>query len=224
MTRKPMTKKAMIRMINRHLLALCATPAFVFAGQWEVGALGGFGYAPKLTARAPAGSANAGFENGVVVGAFGGNDTYRYWSGEARYLYRFSDLELQSGGARARLGAHTHILHADFLGHFRPVESRVRPFVAFGGGAKILQGTGVESASQPLGRVAALTATQELLPVADVGVGVKIDLNRQLRLRFEVRDYLSPAPSRVFTPAPGGSIGAVQNDVIGLVGVSFTFF
>ncbi|MDP9113767.1 MAG: hypothetical protein M3O20_08805 [Acidobacteriota bacterium] len=45
----------------------------------------------------------------------------------------------------------------------------------------------------------------ELLPVAQVGVGVKIQVAEHLRLRVQVRDYFSKAPNEVIFPAPGAS-------------------
>ena len=146
------------------------------------------------------------------------------WSGELRYIYRFDDLQLSSGKITApSFSAHTHIITADFLGHFRPKGSSVRPFVAFGGGIKVMVGSGIESAGQPLGNFAALTATHEILPVADIGGGVKINLHKNLRLRVEMRDYLSPAPSKVIAPAPGSRLGGVMNDFQGMVGLSLTW-
>ena len=149
---------------------------------------------------------------------------YRFWSGELRYLYRFDDLKLSSGSVKAPdFSAHTHILTADFLGHFRPKESRVRPFIAFGGGAKIMVGSGIESAGQPLGNFVGLTATHEILPVADIGGGIKINLHKNLRLRVEMRDYISPVPNKVLAPAPGANLGGVLNDIQGMVGLSLTW-
>jgi hypothetical protein len=121
------------------------------AQEWEVGAIGGYGYAPHLTVSNKSSSANTGIRHGAVVGVFAGEDMYDYWSGEIRYLYRFGNLKLSSGNIKAaNFSAHTHIITADFLGHFRPRGSSVRPFIAFGGGAKIMVGTGIESASQLL--------------------------------------------------------------------------
>jgi hypothetical protein len=207
------------------LVAACwlAAGAAAYAGDWEVGALGGWSYSPTGTVRAPAGNADAGLRQGGVIGVFGGHDTYRYWSGEARYLYRYSDLKLASGSTGVRFGGHTHIVHADFLGHFRPKETSFRPFVAFGGGIKMLVGTGTESAGQPLGNRAALTATREVLPVADVGAGFKWNLHRYVRLRLEFRDYISTRPGKVIAPAPGASFDGVMNDFIGTVGISLTW-
>lgn len=210
-----------MRKILLGLVWLAASVAY--AGDWEVGALGGWSYAPKLTVNAPAGDAKTGVRQGGVVGVFGGNDSYRYWSGEVRYLYRYSDLTLSAGGQKVNFGGHTHIIHADFLGHFRPKEASVRPFIAFGGGVKVLVGTGVESAGQPLGNRAALTATRETLPVGDVGAGVKWNIHQYVRLRFEFRDYISPAPSKVIAAAPGAQLNGVMNDFIGTAGISLTW-
>ncbi len=194
------------------------------AQEWEVGAIGGYGYAPHLTVNKGSASAETGIGSGGVVGVFAGEDMYKFWSGEVRYLYRFDDLKLSSGNVTTpNFGAHTHIVTADFLGHFRPKGSTFRPFIAFGGGAKVMVGSGIESAGQPLGSFAALTATHETLPVGDVGGGVKIDLHKNLRLRVEMRDYISPAPNKVIAPAPGASMGGVLNDFQGMVGLSLTW-
>jgi hypothetical protein len=191
--------------------------------QWEVGALGGFGYARGLSVSGPAGSATPGFANGGAIGVFGGNDMYERWSGEVRYFYRFSDLKLSSGGTNLSFGAHTHVIHPDFLAHFAPREARVRPFIAFGAGVKFVQGTGIESAGQPLGRLAALTHTSELLAFGDVGAGVKVSLSKSVRLRVEVRDYISPKPTKVMAAAPGATLSGVLNDIVGSAGISFVF-
>jgi len=191
------------------------------AQEWEVGALGGFGYAPHLTVSRSSGRADTGIRYGGVVGVYAGEDMYRYWSGELRYQYRFDNLKLTQGNVSAGdFSAHSHIITADFLGHFRPRGSHMRPFVAFGGGARIMVGSGIERASQPLGQFAALTATHEVLPVADVGGGIKIDIHKHLRFRVEGRDYISPAPNKVIAPAPGASLGGVLNDFQGLIGFS----
>ena len=212
-------------MLLTRLMAIAGIAAGVACAQnnWEIGGIGGFGVARGLSLKGPAGSATPGLANGAAIGAFGGHDTYEHWSGELRYLYRFSDLKLSSGPTSVTFGAHSHIIHPDFLAHFTPRSSRIRPFIAFGGGVKILEGVGAESAAQPLGRFAALTRTRETLGFADVGAGVKINLLNSLRLRVEVRDYISPKPTKVIAPAPGATIGGALNDIIGSVAISYTF-
>ena len=210
-------------MLKGLLLGMVLVAGVACAQGWEVGAVGGYGYSPSSTIKAPAGSASAGFNNGAAMGAFGGNDTQDHWSGEARYLYRYSDLNLSSGSTSVDFAAHTHIITGDILGHLRPRSARIRPFVAVGGEIKIIDATGVESASQPLGNIAALTHTQEFHPVADFGVGVKLNVSKYMRVRLEVRDYMSPPLNKVITPAPGGSIGGWMNDIEGLVSISYAF-
>jgi len=208
-------------MLKRLILACGLAAGAACAQQWEIGAVGGYGFAPDLTVKGPSGSASTGFRNGFALGAYGGHDTYRYWSGEARYIYRYSNLKLSSGNTTVDFGAHTHIATGDFLCHFRPLESRIRPFILFGGGMKVVQGTGVESAAQPLGRFAALTHTTEKLAVGDVGGGVKAYLSRSVGLRFEVHDYISSSPGKVIAAAPGASINGILNDIVASVSVSY---
>jgi hypothetical protein len=210
-------------MLKAIILACGLAAVAANAQQWEIGAIGGYGFSSDLTIKNGSASANTGLKNGLTVGMFGGADTYNYWSGELRYLYRFSDLKLSSGGTAVDFAAHNHIINADFLAHFRPRTSRLRPFVAMGGGVKFLIGTGIESATQPLGNFAALTATHEILPVGDVGLGVKFNFHKNLRFRAEVRDYISPAPGKVIVTAPGASISGVMNDYVGVAAISYTW-
>lgn len=189
----------------------------------EVGAIGGFGFGRDLTASNAAGSAKTGFANGAVLGAFVGGDSHERWGGEARYLYRFSDLRLSGTGGAAKFDAHTHIVHGDILGYFKPRAAKTRPYIAFGGGVKGIQGTGTESAAQPLGRFAALTHTQELLAVVDVGAGVKYSVSKSVRIRAEVRDYMSKRPNKVIAPSPGVSISGFLNDIVVNATVSYTW-
>jgi hypothetical protein len=193
------------------------------AQEWEVGVLGGFGYSPNLTVSNSTTSASTGVKTGVAVGVYGGQDMYRYWSGEASYLYRAGDLKLDGSGKSATFGAHTHLITGDFLAHFRPRGSRIRPYISFGGGIEIMEGTGAESATQPLGNLAALTATREVLPVGEGGVGVKVQVAEHIRLRVQVRDYFSKAPNEVIAPAPGASLSGLRQDVIGTVAIAYSW-
>ena len=222
-------------MSMKNLCVLCAvsagamlaqttnTPPPEANGHWYLGLGGGYAYANNLTVDGPTSSATTGFKSGGAISVFGGEDTYEHFGGEARYLYRFSDFKLSSGSTNVSFGGHTQVAEGAILAHFRPRQSHIRPFIAFGGGIKILQGTGTESAGQPLGRFAALTATREILPTADIGFGVKVNMRQHVRLRFEVRDYLSAPPSKVIAPAPGASIGGVLNDIVGIASLVYAW-
>jgi hypothetical protein len=204
---------------------LTATAAVASAQEpvWEVGVIGGVGFSPDMTVKNATTSASAGVKTGVTVGIYGGEDMYRYWSGEATYLYRIGDVKLEGSGKSVSFGAHTHLITGDFLAHLRPRGARIRPFVSFGGGIEVMVGTGQESATQPLGNLAALTATREVLPVGEGGVGVKVQFSPHLRLRVQVRDYFSQAPNEVIAPAPGASLNGIRQDVIGMVAVAYTW-
>ena len=191
--------------------------------QWEIGVIGGAGFSPSMTVSNGTASASTGVKTGVAVGVYGGQDTFRYWSGEATYIYREGDLKLDGSGQSVSFGAHTHLITGDFLAHFRPRGAKIRPFISFGGGIEIMQGTGQESFNQPLGNLAAHTATREVLPVGEAGVGVKVQLTPHLRLRVQVRDYFSQAPSEVIATAPGASLSGVRQDIIGTGAIAFTW-
>jgi len=205
-------------------LVLAAAPAIAQEPtRWELGVIGGYGYAPSLTVKNATTSASAGYANGGVIGVYAGEDTYRYWGGEANYLYRMSNFKLSGNGKSVEFGGHTHIITGDFLAHFRPVGARIRPYVSFGGGVEVIQGTGAESATQPLGNLAALTHTNEVLPVGEAGVGVKVQLTRHFRLRVQVRDFISSSPNEVIAPAPGASLGGIVNDIVGMGTLGLTW-
>jgi hypothetical protein len=210
-------------MLKRIFLTLLVSAGAACAQTYYIGLLGGYGFAPGISVTNPAGSATTGIKSGGALGVLGGGDTSEHWGGELRYMYSFSDLKLASGGTEVDFGAHTHIITGDLLRYFAPRASAVRPYVSFGGGVRILVGTGKESASQPLGEYAALTATRETLVLGDAGVGVKIRFTTHANLRLEVRDYVGAAPNKVIAPNVGSKIGGVLNDVIAQAIVSYTW-
>jgi hypothetical protein len=59
--------------------------------------------------------------------------------------------------------------------------------------------------------------------VIDAAVGVRVKYQNRVELRFEVRDYMSPAPSQVIAVAPGASLSGWFNDIVasGSIGYSF---
>jgi len=213
--------------MKRIILTLLVAGGAAYGQTYYLGGLGGYGAAPSLSVTFPAtpgiASASTGLNGGGVVGAVGGGDTSNYWGGELRYMARFGGLKLSSGGTAVDFGAHTHYITGDILRYFTPRESAVRPYVSFGGGIRILAGTGQESATQPLGNYAALTATREALAVGDFGLGIKFTLSKSTNLRLEVRDYVGASPDKVIAPNTGAKISSVLNDVIAIAVLSYTW-
>ena len=54
-----------------------------------------------------------------------------------------------------------------------------------------------------------------------VGGGVRMSLSPHMNLRLEVRDFVTPFPEAVITPAPGAKIGAMLHDIVPMVGISY---
>jgi len=219
-------------MLKGLICAVVLAAATASAQEWDVGIVGGYGIGRDLTVTNPFATASTGFKNGGVFGVYGGQDMYRYWSGEANYLYRNSHLKLDSNGTAEDFAAHMHLITGDMLAHFAPKGSRFRPFVSFGGGIKLMVGTGDESRPQPLGACgttnnpkcfAALTATNEVLPVGEVGAGVKFQVSKMFRVRLQVRDFISPKPKDVISTGPGATLSGISNDIIATVGLGLTW-
>src|SRR5262249_15660337 len=147
------------------------------AQRWEFGGGVGTGFYTSQDLTSPAGTASAKIGSNIAASVWLGKvKTHR--GGGLRFKYPRGDLKLSGNGAQAPLGAQSHCVHYDILYHWGdPEQSHVRPFVAFGGGIKMYQGTGEEQVVQPLSRIALLTKAQDLTGMLSVGVGFKVRLS-----------------------------------------------
>lgn len=208
---------------------VCMLSTLLVAGtawgqKWEFGgAVGGGFYTSQTVTNSSAGSATAKIGTGLSASAWLGNNSSDVWGGEIRYDYQRGDLQLNSGGANASFGAQSHTIHYDFHMHFADRESKVRPFVAFGAGMKMFQGTGREVAAQPLSRVALLTKSTDIRPVISVGAGFKARLSDRWTLRGGVWNFMSPFPTKVIVPNVNSSVGGWLFDFTPMVGLSYSF-
>ena len=204
------------------VLALAAPAAI--AQNFEFGGLGGgsFHFASK-DIQGLRRSAEAGFKNGFSAGVIVGHNMYRHVGGEVRYTWQRHNLSLEGSNASASFGGESHAIHYDFLLHATPRGSAIRPYVAFGGGVKLFRGTGREAALQPLGDVAILTKTEELVGMASFGGGVKIALGSKAWVRVDVHDYLTPFPKEVITPVPPGTVSGWLNNIVPTIGIGVRF-
>jgi hypothetical protein len=201
------------------IVAAAACPAF--AQQWEVGGGAGLSFLPGVGVSSPAGSATAGFKMGLAAGGYLGQNLYPHISGEIHYDFSLSALRLASGGTEATFSGMSHMVHYDVLLHTNRPGSRTQFFAALGGGMRIFRGTGAEEAYQPLSQFAYFTKTQALKPMGTVGVGLRYKIAPRLFLRAELRDYITPFPEELITPAPGSKIGSILQDFVPTVGISY---
>ncbi len=194
-----------------------------FAQEWEIGGVGGAGFLNGLDVTQAGASATTGFKSGVAFGAFAGSNLYSHLSGEIRYTYQMSDLKISSGGTEVGFSGVSHAVHYDFLYHPAARRSKVQPFVAAGAGVKLFRGTGKEQAYQPLSNFAYLTKTQDLRPLITAGGGIKYRISEHMIFRAEIRDYITPFPNKVITPAPGAKVSGWLQDFVPMFGLSFIF-
>ncbi|MEO8025854.1 MAG: outer membrane beta-barrel protein [Bryobacteraceae bacterium] len=203
-------------------VCLAIVPA-AFAQQWEVGGAIGGGFYTSQAVTGPAGSADAKFKTGLAGSAWLGNNNAAHFGGEFRYDFQFGDMKLSGNGVEAGFAAQTHQVHYDFLWHAASTEARVRPFVAAGAGIKVYRGTGTETLTQPLSKLALLTKTQDVRPLVSLGAGIKFRVSDRIDFRVEVHDYLTPFPKEVITPALGASVSGWIHDIVPSFGLSFLF-
>jgi hypothetical protein len=203
-------------------IVLMSAAGSAFAQEWEFGALGGGGFLGNVSANGGSiGNATAGFAPGAAFGVFAGNNLYRNLSGEIRYEYMQNDLRLSSGGQTAQFTGSAHAIHYDVIYHTNRKESRVQYFAALGGGMKLFRGTGAQEAYQPLSQFGYFTKTQAIKPMVSVGGGFTYRLSPHMYLRTEVRDFITPFPTQVLTPAPGVKYGSILQDLVPMVGISY---
>ncbi len=207
----------------RAALILTVCGSGLMAQRWELGAGAAGTFYTSREVSVGSLKANAGFNSGWGASAWVGNDMFKYLGGEIRYMYQKNDLKLEEGGTTYTFGGHTNSIHYDFLLHATPRGSKVRPFVAFGAGMRGYSGTGKEVVVQPLNRFAFLTRTTEWVPLVSLGGGIKFMPAKNIAFRAEFRDYLTPVPDSVITPAPGAKLGGWFNNFVGLFGVSILF-
>jgi hypothetical protein len=207
------------------MLLVCSAVAVpgAMAQTWEVGAGVGGGFYTSQDVTSPYGSASAKIQTGLAGSVWAGN-TWRgtRWSGELRYDYGMGDLQLNSGSTSATFAARTQQFHYDLMWHATSSESRIRPYVAVGAGVKLYQGTGAQTAYQPLSNIALLTQQQDLTPLVSAGGGVKFQISHHIQLRLDVHDYLTPFPKYVITPNIGAKAGGWLQDIVPMVGISYT--
>jgi hypothetical protein len=203
--------------------ALTCIGSTAFAQKWEVGAAAGGSFYTSQTVKNAVANADASLANGFALSAWLANNNNNTIGGELRYDYESSDLKLGSNGTHVGFGGRTNAIHYDFLLHFAPAESHVRPFLAGGAGVKLYSGTGTEQVFQPLSDIALLTKTSQVLPLVSVGGGLKFSLTRASTLRLEAHDYLTPFPKNVIAPAAGSKVGGWLSDFVLSAGLSFGF-
>ena len=204
------------------LVGACTTSAH--AQDFSAGVVGGIGLARGMTAEIPNGaSAKAGVRSSAAAGFFFRDDMYPNVSGEFRYLYRFGAHKVSNDTASASLGAHSHIFHYDLLFHLSPGSATLRPYVAVGAGGRVYQGTGTPPRTQPLSNLALLRKATETRPMLSLGGGVRWAFGGNKMLQLDLRDYITPAPRKIFAPSTTSMVSGWLHDFVPQIGLGVRF-
>ncbi len=213
-------------------LVLLATLALAWGGLLAApvqaenygGAFGVFSVYQKASVSSPTGSGNVGPAigggGGFILGQTMGKGR---WGGELRYFYSKNDLELDAGANSHSLGGQSHTVHYDVLYYLTDSNANVRPFVAFGGGFRVYQGTGSEQPDAPGSGLALLTKSNQTVPTGDVGIGVRFKIGDNVSFRVEFRDFVTETPDKVIAPGLGADIGSILHNWTPMFGITWVF-
>lgn len=206
----------------------CAVVGFWARGakaeDFSAGVVGGIGRARSMTAEIPNGaSAEASVRNSAAAGFFFRDDMYANVSGEFRYLYRWGAHEVSNATASARLGAHSHIFHYDLLFNAGPAAFPLRPYIAIGAGGRIFQGTGTPPRTQALSNLVLLRKASETRPMISLGGGLRWKWGGNKVIQFDFRDYITPAPRKVFAPSTTSTVSGWLHDLTPQLGLGVAF-
>jgi hypothetical protein len=202
--------------------AASLTPAW--GQRWELGIGAGGGMYTSLGATNARGqTADAGLGRGNAITVSVGQDVSRHFTGEIRYVWQNNPLRLKSGGQTVNFGSQSHSVAYNFNYNFGQLEDNFRPFLSVGSGMKYFDGTGQEVAVQPLNQFAYLTRTGEWKPMLTAGLGFKYRMSRNIALRLEAQNQMTPVPTRVIAPAAGTVLNGWLHDFLVTGGISLLF-
>lgn len=193
------------------------------AQNWELGGIAGYGFYHNGSITGASGTQQAGITDRIVAGGVICEDLFEHLSGEARYLYGGGHPFLSMPGFRTEMDGRTHTLTYDALFHLRERAQRLRPYLAAGIGGKGYEATGPGPSQRSAPQTGGLVHTTQWTVVADFGAGVKYRLNKNVVVRVEFRDYLSPLPDQLIVAPRNGSISGILHQFTPLAGLSYSF-
>jgi len=203
-------------------VVLFATAAWAQT-QYEIGADVGYGIYHDGTIFSAQGTARAGILNRFAAGIVFGDEFSDYVSAELQYLYHDGHPFLTYSGTRTDIQGNSNALTYSFLFHFKKQESRWRPFLEGGMGAKEYVIAGPVPNPQPAPQIATLAPNDVWKVVFVPGAGIKFHVIQHLDVRVEFRDYLTTFPRTQIVPASGNTARGIFEQFTPLFGVAYSF-
>jgi hypothetical protein len=199
-----------------------------FAQQWEIGALGGYGWYNDATISNPFGSADVTIASKGAVGAVFGQNMYKHIGGEVRWLLIFGGPELKANGITLSRPGFSNLVHYDLLVHITSDEARFRPFIAGGAGVRVFSVSSRRDffpppPGSPLAGFAILKPEDQAKPLISAGAGLKCRITHGLQLRFDFRAYMTPVPDDVFRRVGRSDFHGWLTNFVPTLGVSYLF-
>jgi opacity protein-like surface antigen len=194
-----------------------------FGQQYEIGADVGYGIYRDGTIFSSTETIQAGIRNRFAAGIIVGDEFSDYVSAEIHYLYHDGHPFVQGDGVKTDIQGNSEALTYDLLFHFRKRESRWRPYVDGGAGAKGYIIAGPAPYPQPIPQVASLTTNDVWKVAFSAGGGITYRLMPHMEMRVEFRDYMTTFPRQQIVPAPHNTARGIFQQFTPLFGVGYIF-
>jgi hypothetical protein len=202
------------------LLAVCAAAG---AADRDIGANIGYGFYRNGTIYGAGVTAEGGIINRFAAGIDITDDFSNYVAAQFAYLYHDGHPFLKAPGVKTDIQGQSDALTLGLLFHLNPRNSRFRPFLAGGAGAKGYIIAGPEPFPQPAADIATLRANDVWKVAFSIGGGLRFRLHPRVMLRAEFRDYLTTFPRQQIVPAPHLTARGIFQQFTPLFGVAYVF-
>jgi hypothetical protein len=191
------------------------------AQDWEAGGAAGFGFYRSVAISGLTSSGSAGFGPRFVLGAVAGKSFAEHLAIEGRYIYQDGDLQIRGRGTEANLDGDSSALLGELVCSLLRRHAWLRPYFAAGGGVKVYRGTQNAAADEPLMDLALLHHATQAVALVSYGGGVKWHFAEHWWARLDLRDYVTPFPTRVISAAPGVHLNGRLHDFVPTLGLSW---
>lgn len=150
--------------------------------------------------------------NGPALDVFAGLDLHNYFSLQGNFIWNRNDLELNSASsvnASSYQEKRTSSQEAgvlDFLIYFRPLRSRIRPYLGTGGGVIHLSSRQTQLISLQASPVLPPSTFSSTNPVFRSHVGIDLWLTRNFAFRYSFSEFIghNEISRHLSPPAPRG--------------------